>query len=359
MSLVTSFGSTKSLLQSSLCFLSLTALFAAATAAAEKPILEAPTFEEVAKAIDLRKIKLPKRTTGNACRQLAQVIYFVNAELEEVWDDLQKQLVAMGCKPRYVRKANNLGLSGSFEKDSFIIDTRLMMRKDHCRVSVSNVGKSDLSKIPRFELAKPEGSQCYIDKIDDQTIIKILDESKAFLEADGFTHLATSHRPIDRDEIPTSKIFMQKNALLISLTGTFARPPDKVGEVFAERRILSLDLPIPPGSESVDYMVSTFDAGPTVYFKTELTTEQIVKYYGDELTKGSWTKLQNDDPTDVITGLPDRETDKDQVSVTFGKSNVGRIKIEGYRNPQMDNPMLSVKVTFESAEDFFNSDRPQ
>jgi hypothetical protein len=358
MSLVTSFGSTKSLLQSSLCFIFLTALFATATtaAAAEKPILEAPTFEEVAKAIDLRKIKLPKGEKENVHRELTVVNFYVTGDGDELWKDLEKQLVALGCKPsKVIKDPNEPATFGRFEKDSFSLDASVVNYGDRWQVSIINFGKTNVSKIPHFGSARTNEHIHWLIDQDDQSIKSILDEAKAFLVADGFTHLGTSHKDYDDNESGRSvvtEIYMQKNASLVRLEGRFSVPPDKKGYVSVDTQLLSVDLPIPPNVENIDYLLS---AGTSLHFETKSTSEQILKFYTDELSKRSWTRLQADDPAESLTVPLGREADNDRINATFGKTNVGRIEITGFRSLE-DSQTLFVIVTFESAEDFLNAD---
>lgn len=357
MSLVTSFGSTKSLLQSSLCFIFLTALFATATTAAEKPILEAPTFEEVAKAIDLRKIKLPRGEKENVHRELAGVSFDVTGDGDELWKDLEKQLVAMGCKPSIVRKdPNDPDTFGRFEKDSYLLDASVIKYGDRWQVEIMNRGKTYLSKIPHFGSARTDERIHWLMDQDDQSVKSILDEAKAFLVADGFTHLGTSHKDYDDKESGRSvvtDIYMQKNASLVRLQGNSGMPPDEKGYASVETRLLSVDLPIPPNVENIDYLVS---AGTLLHFETKSTSEQILKFYTDEFSKRSWTRLQADDPAESLTVPLGREADDDRINATFGKTNVGRIKITSFRSVEEDNQTLVFILNFESAEDFLNAD---
>lgn len=356
MKLVTSFDSTKSLLPSSLCLFFLFALFTTAVAA-EKPILEAPTFEEVAKAIDLRKFKLPKGEKRNVHRELAGVSFNITGDGDELRKDLEKQLIALGCKPlKVIKDPNEPATFGRFEKDSFSLNASVIKYGDRWRVSVINPGKTDVSKIPHFGSAKTNGRIHWLMDQDDQSIKSILKEAKAFLVADGFTHLGTSHRDYGNKESGrffVTDIYMRKNASLVKLEGRFSMPPDEKGYASVATHLLSVDLPIPPNVESIDYFDS---AGTSLHFKTKSTSGQILKFYTDELSKRSWTRLQADDPAEALTDALGREADNDRINATFGKTNVGRIKITSFPALEEDNQTLAFILSFESAEDFLNAD---
>jgi hypothetical protein len=337
---------------------SLCCLFAIATAtaaAAEKPILEAPTFEEVAKAIDLRKFKLPKGEKENVHRELAGVSFDVTGDGDELWKELENQLVAMGCKPSIVRKdPNDPDTFGRFEKDSYLLYGSVEKLGDRWRVSISNYGRTKLSKMPHFGSARTDERQHSLWDKDDQSIKSILDEAKAFLVADGFTHLGTTHKDYGDKEsgrFVVTEIYMQKNASLVRLTGNSGMPPDKKAYASVETRLLSVDLPIPPNVENIDYLVGE---GTSLNFETKSTSERILKFYTDELSKRSWTKLQDDDPAEALTDPLGREANDDLTNATFGKANVGRIKITSFRG--LEGGHLIFMVNFESAEDFLNAD---
>lgn len=354
MSLATPFGFTKSLRQSSLYFLFLLALVATATnAAAEKPILEAPTFEEVAKAIDLRKFSLPKGAKESVHRELAGVSFEVTGDGDELWKHLANQLVALGCEPSFVGKTpNNSHTVGRFKKDSYLLTGSVMKLGDRWRVAIVNHGKNEVYKIPHFESATTDEWQHFLPVEKDQSMRSILDETKAFLAADGFKHLGTSHETIGENEpgrIVATDIYMQKNATLLTLKSGFGIPPIGKGYVSVESCVISVDLPIPPAVQNIDYLVGS---ATSLHFETEATSQQILKFYTDEFSKRSWTKLQSDDPTEPL----DPKAENDYGSETFGKSNVGRIKINCLRGLRGDNRILTVMVNFESAEDFLYSD---
>lgn len=341
------------LLRSLLC-----CLFAIATAtAAEKLELEAPTFDELAKAIDLRKFKLPKGPKKQVRRQLASVCFEVAGDRDELWEDLQKQLLAMGCTKVEQREAPADNFSGDFEKDDFRIHASAYLMDDgRVRVTIENQGKIDLSKLPNFQLTDPNDRFFSATRsFGDQPMESSIEEVKLLLQADGFEHLATTENNRrggnDKDDSRLILMLMRKNTTLLNVYAKREETPTEHTRVAIASDVDSIGLPMPPDTHWARYDPQD----GYLSFETKWKAKQIVKFYDDELSKRSWSKLQNDAEVGDFSDLGNPGIGDSYIKETFGKANVGRIVVTAHGDGN-EEEVFRVWVTYESAEDFYYSD---
>ncbi|MDX2036699.1 MAG: hypothetical protein SFX72_08605 [Isosphaeraceae bacterium] len=251
----------------------LSGLFAGGSSAAD---LQAPSVEEVRTSIDLSTWPMyPKGEPRPFDRRIPSLSYAVSASIAEVVDFHRKQLSTSGWVEAPNPYLGDESANIIFRKNGYTLSLTASKSEEKVNVSLTNHGNLSLSELPLPEGATPLFAMAYYTS---HTVPGTKSESRAFVDrgliASGWIPYGLAG---------DSRMFKKKAVLL---NARVFEAPAQQGKTVVEYmpQLISADLPVPPGVESMQYA----DTTKRLDYKTPIAPDEIYAFYAKQLAPGGW-----------------------------------------------------------------------